>query len=157
MRVDSSGGGGSVDQSNSVDSDATALNLNALFQDADQDQAAGGTQAVGQSADSEQDAAAASKAEQAGAKNTNISVRVQSPGDDGDVVGHKLAEGPHVADPHRHPVGEVFRSERATSSANHFFGEVDRDELDVARPIPRERRQAIRRERRRTGNWRATR
>ena len=46
---------------------------------------AGGTQAIGQSADSEQDAAAASKAEQTGAKNTNISVRVLSPGDDGDV------------------------------------------------------------------------
>ena len=44
-----------------------------------------GTQAIGQSAESEQDAVAASKAEQSGAKNTNISVRVLSPGDDGSV------------------------------------------------------------------------
>jgi hypothetical protein len=86
VRVLSPGDDGSVEQTNSVDSDATAANVNATGQDADQDAAgAGGTQAIGQKADSEQDAAAASKAEQVGAKNTNISVRVLSPGDDGDV------------------------------------------------------------------------
>jgi len=86
VRVLSPGDDGSVEQANGVDSDATAANLNATGQSADQDQSgAGGTQAIGQSADSEQDAAAASKAEQVGAKNTNISVRVLSPGNDGDV------------------------------------------------------------------------
>jgi GTP cyclohydrolase II len=86
VRVLSPGDDGSVEQTNSVDSDATAANLNATGQSADQDQSgAGGTQAIGQAADSEQAAAAASKAEQTGAKNTNISVRVLSPGHDGDV------------------------------------------------------------------------
>src|SRR5687768_1017311 len=86
VRVLSDGDDGSVEQTNSVESDATAANINATGQSADQSGAGGsGTQAIGQSADSEQDAAAASKAEQTGAKNTNISVRVLSPGDDGDV------------------------------------------------------------------------
>ena len=45
------GSGGSVDQSNSVDSSATALNLNALYQGATQAQSSGGgIQATGQSA-----------------------------------------------------------------------------------------------------------
>ena len=85
MRVLNSGDNGDVSQTNSVDSDATAANLNATGQDADQEAGGSGIQAIGQEADSEQDAAAASKAEQAGAKNTNISVRVLSPGDDGSV------------------------------------------------------------------------
>ncbi len=85
VRVLSPGDNGSVSQTNSVDSDATAANLNATSQDADQEAGGSGLQAIGQEADSEQDAFAASKAEQAGAKNTNISVRVLSPGDDGSV------------------------------------------------------------------------
>ena len=57
MRVDSKGDGGDVEQSNSVDSSATAANLNALKQDADQDQSgSGGTQAIGQEAKNDQDA-----------------------------------------------------------------------------------------------------
>ncbi len=86
VRVLSDGNDGSVEQTNSVDSNTTPANINATGQSADQT-AAGefGTQAIGQSADSEQNAAAASKAEQTGAKNTNVSVRVLSPGDDGDV------------------------------------------------------------------------
>ena len=65
VRVDSKGDDGSVRQSNSVDSDATAANLNALKQDADQDQSgSGGTQAIGQEAKNEQDAFAASLAAQ---------------------------------------------------------------------------------------------
>ena len=85
VRVLKPGNNGSVSQTNSVESDATAANANATSQDADQAAGGSGTQAVGQEADSEQDAAAASTAEQAGAKNTNISVRVLSPGDDGSV------------------------------------------------------------------------
>ena len=65
--VGSYGSGGSVDQSNSVDSSATALNLNALFQDADQDQAGGGgIQAIGQSAKNSQFAIGLSAALQLG-------------------------------------------------------------------------------------------
>ena len=63
VSVGSYGSGGSVDQSNSVSSSATALNLNALFQDADQDSVhGGGIQAIGQSAKSRQAAAALSAA-----------------------------------------------------------------------------------------------
>ena len=86
VRVLSPGDNGDVEQSNSVESDATAENANLTGQDAEQDAAGGaGTQAIGQEADSEQHAAAASAAEQKGAENTNISVRVLSKGDDGDV------------------------------------------------------------------------
>ena len=59
----------------------------ATGQSAEQTAAGGsGTQAVGQDADNKQHAAAASAAEQKGAENTNISVRVLSPGKDGDVT-----------------------------------------------------------------------
>ena len=87
VRVLSSGDNGNVSQTNSVDSGATAANLNGTSQSAEQAAAGGsGTQAVGQEADSKQHAAAASAAEQKGAENTNISVRVLSPGNDGDVT-----------------------------------------------------------------------
>ena len=87
VRVLSPGDNGNVTQSNSVESDAKAANVNATGQSAEQAAAGGsGTQAVGQDADSKQKAAAASAAEQKGAENTNISVRVLSPGKDGDVT-----------------------------------------------------------------------
>ena len=86
VRVDSYGDGGDVDQSNSVDSDATAANLNALKQDADQDQSGSGIQAIGQEAKNEQAAIALSGAFQHGASNSNTPVRVDSKGDDGDVA-----------------------------------------------------------------------
>ena len=86
VRVDSKGGGGSVDQSNSVDSTATAANLNALKQDADQKQSgSGGIQAIGQEAKNEQAAIGLSAALQFGASNSNTPVRVDSKGDSGDV------------------------------------------------------------------------
>ena len=84
VRVLSPGNDGSVSQTNSVESDATAANGNATGQAAGQT-GGSGTQAIGQEADSEQEAVAASAAEQSGAKNTNISVRVLSPGNDGSV------------------------------------------------------------------------
>ena len=86
MRVDSYGGGGDVEQSNSVDSDATAVNLNALKQDADQDQSgSGGIQAIGQEAKNEQAAIGLSAALQDGASNSNTPVGVDSKGGGGDV------------------------------------------------------------------------
>ena len=85
VRVDSYGHGGHVDQSNSVDSSATAANLNLTKQDADQAQGGSGTQAIGQKAKNEQEAVALSAALQFGASNSNTPVRVDSKGDDGDV------------------------------------------------------------------------
>ncbi len=93
VRVGSKGDGGDVTQENTATSDATAGNLNLTKQDAEQEQsgddckcADGGIQAIGQSAKSEQDATAAAKTVQVKPSNTNISVRVLSPGDDGDVT-----------------------------------------------------------------------
>lgn len=86
VRVDSYGGGGSVEQSNSVESKAAAGNLNLTWQLAGQGQGGSGTQAIGQKAKNEQDALAASAALQSGAANTNSPVRVDSKGDDGDVA-----------------------------------------------------------------------
>ena len=87
VRVLSPGDNGNVSQSNSVESGATAVNGNGTGQSAEQAAAGGsGTQAVGQEADSKQKAAAASAAEQKGAENTNVSVRVLSPGNDGNVT-----------------------------------------------------------------------
>ena len=91
IRVLSRGDGGDVAQTNAASSDATAANANAAEQSADQTQAGspccgdGGSQVVGQAADSEQDAAAISATEQEKPSNTNVAIRVLSPGDDGDV------------------------------------------------------------------------
>jgi hypothetical protein len=93
VRVLSPGEDGSVSQSNDASSDASAGNTNVAQQTAAQDQAgssccgggSGGEQVIGQSADSEQDAAALSTTVQEKPSNDNISVRVLSPGDDGEV------------------------------------------------------------------------
>ena len=91
VRVLSPGEGGSVSQSNDASSDASAGNTNVAEQTAAQDQAGssccggGGEQVIGQSADSEQDAAALATTVQEKPSNENISVRVLSPGDDGEV------------------------------------------------------------------------
>jgi hypothetical protein len=91
VRVLSPGEDGSVSQSNDASSDASAGNTNVAEQTAAQDQAgssccgSGGEQVIGQSADSEQDAAALSTTVQEKPSNENISVRVLSPGDDGEV------------------------------------------------------------------------
>src|SRR5918996_2092999 len=92
VRVLSEGEGGSVTQENTASSDATAENANLTGQDADQTQSgdsckcgSDGTQVIGQEADNDQKAAAIAVTEQEKPSNTNISVRVLSPGDDGDV------------------------------------------------------------------------
>ena len=100
VRVDSKGDGGSVHQSNSVDSDATAANLNALKQDADQDQAGGGgiaIQAIGQEAKNEQAAIGLSAALQFGASNSNTPVAVDSKGDGGRVSQSNTVESDATA------------------------------------------------------------
>ncbi len=91
VRDESEGGDGSTSQSNDASSDSTAGNANGTEQSAEQAQAAGnccgtgGSQTVGQSAGNEQDAAALSATVQEKPSNTNIPVRVLSPGDNGSV------------------------------------------------------------------------
>ena len=98
IRVLSPGNGGNVAQENSVSSDATAHNSNSANQSATQNQSSGGSsagaccgsgstgiQTADQDAKNEQAAFALSGAEQKGASNKNASIRVLSPGDDGNV------------------------------------------------------------------------
>jgi hypothetical protein len=97
IRVGSEGDNGDVSQTNSVESEATASNENSAEQSADQDQSSGsgsgsccksgstGVQTADQKAENEQGALAASKAEQSHPENTNVSIRVLSDGDNGDV------------------------------------------------------------------------
>jgi ribosomal protein L24 len=95
VSVLSEGDSGDVSQENTATSDATSGNLNLTGQDADQEQSGddckckhgdGGTQVIGQSAKSEQDAAALAKTVQEKPSNTNVSIRVLSPGDSGSVT-----------------------------------------------------------------------
>ena len=92
VRVLSPGNGGPVSQSNKASSNANAGNLNVTEQSADQSQAGdsckcggAGTQLIGQSADSEQKAAALAVTIQEKPSNSNVPVRVLSPGNDGPV------------------------------------------------------------------------
>jgi hypothetical protein len=93
VRVLSPGSNGSVSQSNASAAAAVAANANKLAQSATQNAGAGNpdghatpTQSVGQVAASKQDADAWADSTQIKPKNTNVSVRVLSPGDDGDVT-----------------------------------------------------------------------
>jgi hypothetical protein len=105
VRVLSPGDNGDVDQSNNSKAKSKAENDNDLEQDIDQEQGGGGhdmsaksygddcgckgggtgIQAAGQEAVNKQYADADAKSVQIKPSNTNISVRVLSPGDDGDV------------------------------------------------------------------------
>ncbi len=86
VRVLSPGNDGSVSQSNEATSNATAGNLNATKQTADQTQGGGsGDQVIGQEAKNDQGAFALGLTLQKGASNENGSVRVLSPGNGGDV------------------------------------------------------------------------
>jgi hypothetical protein len=86
IRVFSDGNDGSVSQTNSADSSADASNSNSTDQTSNQSQGgAGGIQTSTQSADNSQLAAALSTANQAGASNVNIPIRVGSDGNGGNV------------------------------------------------------------------------
>jgi hypothetical protein len=86
--VGSTGSAGNTSQSNSADSNATSTNTNGTDQDSSQSQAGSGSgiQTSDQSASNGQLAVAGSSASQLNPKNTNISVRVLSPGNDGNVT-----------------------------------------------------------------------
>jgi len=86
VRVLSPGDDGAVSQTNSASSTATSSNANSTTQSSSQDQSGGGIQAADQSAGNGQAATALSGAYQAGASNTNIPVRVLSPGTNGAVT-----------------------------------------------------------------------
>lgn len=87
VRVLSPGDNGSVTQTNSATSDATASNTNDADQSATQDQgSSGGIQTANQWAGNSQLAGSLSTASQVGATNTNIPVRVLSPGSNGSVT-----------------------------------------------------------------------
>ena len=135
VRVDSKGGGGSVDQSNSVDSAATAANLNALKQDADQAQGGGGgiaIQAIGQSAKNEQAAIGLSAALQFGASNSNTPVAV------GSEVDHRKAD--RLQGPTARPTvtksdrkadgGDVTQSNSAESNATGLNINLTKQDAD---------------------------
>jgi hypothetical protein len=90
IRVLSPGNGGEVDQSNSATAGAAALNGNETDQTTDQSQGGAGygsdqSQVAGQAASNDQDADADATAVQVKPSNTASSIRVLSPGDDGDV------------------------------------------------------------------------
>ena len=90
IRVLSPGNGGDVTQSNSATAGAAALNGNETDQTTDQTQSGGGygsdqTQIAGQAASNDQSADAAAAALQVEPSNSASSIRVLSPGDDGDV------------------------------------------------------------------------
>ncbi len=92
VRVLSPGDNGPVTQSNDASSNATAGNVNGTSQSATQGQSGtGGGQTIGQSASNDQSAAALSGTVQEHPTNTNISVRVLSPGNDGPVSQSNVA------------------------------------------------------------------
>ena len=99
VRIGSDGANGPVTQTNSAGSVAAAGNLNATEQTADQQQgggdckcAGGGTQGAGQVAHNDQTAKADAKTEQVKPSNSNISVRIHSPGDNGSVNQANVAD-----------------------------------------------------------------
>jgi len=88
VRVLSPGDGGSVSQSNSSSAESAAGNLNETAQSVEQSQYDAGAPAIqeaAQQAVNDQQAQSEATSEQVHPKNTNVSVRVLSPGDDGDV------------------------------------------------------------------------
>jgi GTP cyclohydrolase II len=90
VRIDSEGGGGSVEQSNNSVAGSLAGNASKTMQGVEQTQAGCGcggeaVQAVGQGAITGQFADSKATSIQKGAENSNVPVRIHSMGDDGDV------------------------------------------------------------------------
>src|SRR5206468_1076210 len=101
VRVLSPGDNGSVTQSNTASSAAAAGNANSTDQTAGQNQVGGGygdaTQTAGQLADSKQAAAAGSETKQIAPSNSNIDVRILSPGSNGSVTQSNNASSAAIA------------------------------------------------------------
>jgi len=86
VRVLSDGADGPVSQANTSTAAAIAANLNATDQQVAQDPASPAGQTAGQEAANDQAAVAAAESKQIAPQNTNVGVRVLSPGDDGAVT-----------------------------------------------------------------------
>ena len=86
IRVLSPGSDGNVTQSNSVGSSASAGNAASTTQNADQNAGGTGIQTTQQAAGTDQLALALSDAKQINPSNSNLPIRVLSPGSDGDVT-----------------------------------------------------------------------
>ena len=102
IRVLSPGNDGAVSQSNATTAGAIAANGNTTSQSTDQSQAGGGygsdyTQVAGQEAKNAQSADADAKAVQVAPSNDALSIRVLSPGNDGDVTQSNAAAAGAVA------------------------------------------------------------
>jgi hypothetical protein len=87
VRIFSPGNGGSVSQSNTSVAGSIAGNKASTTQGVGQSQGGGGggEQVVGQGAETGQHASSTAESKQYKPRNSNISVRIHSPGDDGDV------------------------------------------------------------------------
>jgi hypothetical protein len=85
VRIGSPGSAGSVTQTNSSAADSTASNANTTSQNATQTGGAGGAMALAQKALNGQGASSTATSTQDHPSNSNISVRIGSPGDDGKV------------------------------------------------------------------------
>ena len=84
--MSSLGDRGDVSQSNDASANAGAANLNGWGQDIDQSQGGGGgTQVAGEANDSDQSASAGALAAEEYPSNTDVGIRVLSPGHGGDV------------------------------------------------------------------------
>ena len=135
VRVLSPGDSGSVEQSNIASSEATAANVNLTGQKADQTQAGdscrcgSGIQAIGQSAKNDQDAAALAATKQEKPSNSNISVRVLSKGDDGDVSQTNEA----TSDPsgNLNLTGQHASQEQAGGSGIQAIGQEAKNDQDA--------------------------
>jgi len=86
VRVLSDGADGPVSQANTSTAAALAANLNATDQQVAQDPSSPAGQTAGQEAANDQAAVAAAESKQIAPENTNVGVRVLSPGDDGAVT-----------------------------------------------------------------------
>jgi hypothetical protein len=97
VRVLSPGNDGNVRQSNEASSDANATNSATTTQGSTQSGGGSGVQAAKQDADTKQAALAESSAKQVHPENTNVSVRVLSPGNNGSVSQENEAESSATA------------------------------------------------------------
>lgn len=103
VRIDSPGNGGAVNQSNNSTAASGAANLNTAKQSSTQQQSggaccsAGGTQAAGQAATNDQTATSDATSTQTNPSNTNIGVRIGSPGNDGAVTQSSISAAESVA------------------------------------------------------------
>jgi hypothetical protein len=97
IRVLSPGSDGPVTQSNTASSSAAAGNAASTTQNADQSAGGSGVQTSQQSAGTDQLAVALSAAKQENPSNTNVPIRVLSPGSDGSVTQSNNAESSATA------------------------------------------------------------